>query len=63
MSFSTQLQNTGRVELPPCMLQQFFPEEYAIECKKKCCKKYKKKGKNCKKCPKVEPVLTEELLS
>jgi len=23
-------------------------------CKKKCCKKYKKKGKsNCKKCPKI----------
>ncbi|WP_156772376.1 hypothetical protein [Urechidicola croceus] len=27
-----------------------------ISCKskKKCCKKYKKKGKNCKKCPRLE---------
>lgn len=22
-------------------------------CKKKCCEKYKKKGKHCKKCPKL----------
>ena len=28
--------------------------EYSYECKKKkCCKKYKKAGVNCKKCPKI----------
>ena len=28
--------------------------EYSFECKKKkCCKKYKKAGINCKKCPKI----------
>lgn len=28
--------------------------EYAFDCKKKkCCKKFKKNGINCKKCPKI----------
>jgi len=28
--------------------------EYSFDCKKKkCCKKYKKAGINCKKCPKI----------
>lgn len=38
--------------------QQQFPvvqqAEYTFDCKKKkCCKKYKKNGVNCKKCPKI----------
>jgi len=28
-----------------------FDLEIALKTKKKCCKKYKKKGKPCKKCP------------
>lgn len=41
-------------ELPPCLADAFSPEISCGGAKKKCCKKYKKKkGKHCKRCPKI----------
>lgn len=31
----------------------FSTTSIELKIKKKCCKKYKKKGKNCKKCPRL----------
>jgi len=42
-------------KLPNQQLPQWMRENQTLICcgKKDCCKKYKKKGNHCKKCPKL----------
>jgi len=48
-----RIQAQQQISLPPCIASQFYNEDITpFECKKKCCGKYKKKGKKaCKSCP------------
>lgn len=36
-----------------CPLVSLFDKEGCDMARKKCCKKYKTKGRHCKKCPKI----------
>jgi len=48
-----RIQPQQEISLPPCIAMQFYHEGIiTLECKKKCCEKFKKKGKKpCKSCP------------
>ncbi len=45
--------NNTNEECGFCPLISLFDKEGCERIRKDCCKKYKKKGKHCKKCPKV----------